>query len=65
MIEAGKSYVKVIQSIGRGIRKAKDKDHVEIWDFTGSLKYSKRHLTKRKNFYKRVQYPFTIAKVNY
>ena len=65
MIEAGKSYVKVIQSIGRGIRKAKDKDHVEIWDFTGSLKYSKRHLTKRKNFYKRVQYPFTMVKVNY
>ena len=65
MIEAGKSYVKVIQSIGRGIRKAKDKDRVEIWDFTGSLKYSKRHLTKRKNFYKKVQYPFTMAKVNY
>lgn len=65
MIEAGKSYVKVIQSIGRGIRKARDKDEVEIWDFTGSLKYSKRHLTKRKNFYKKVQYPFTITKVNY
>lgn len=65
MIEAGKSYVKVIQSIGRGIRKAKDKDRVEIWDFTGSLKYSKRHLTKRKNFYKKVQYPFTVSKVNY
>lgn len=65
MIESGKSYVKVIQSIGRGIRKAKDKDRVDIWDFTGSLKYSKRHLTKRKNFYKRVQYPFTITKVKY
>lgn len=65
LIEPGKSYVKVIQSIGRGIRKAKDKDFVEIWDFTSSLKYSKRHLTKRKNFYKKVQYPFTMTKVNY
>jgi len=65
IIEPGKSYVKVIQSIGRGIRKAKDKDHVEIWDFTSSLKYSKRHLTKRKKFYRKVQYPFTVTKVNY
>ncbi len=65
LIEPGKSYVKVIQSIGRGIRKAKDKDFVEIWDFTSSLKYSKRHLTKRKSFYKKVQYPFTLTKVNY
>ena len=65
IIEPGKSYVKVIQSIGRGIRKAKDKDFVEIWDFTSSLKYSKRHLTKRKKFYRKVQYPFTVTKVNY
>lgn len=65
MIEPGKSYIKVIQSIGRGIRKAQDKDDVEIWDFTSSLKYSKRHLTKRKGFYKKVQYPFTVVKVNY
>ena len=65
IIEPGKSYVKVIQSIGRGIRKAKDKDFVQIWDFTSSLKYSKRHLTKRKKFYRKVQYPFTVTKVNY
>ena len=65
MIESGKSYIKVIQSIGRGIRKAKDKDFVEIYDFTSSLKYSKRHLSKRKNFYKKVQYPFTVTKINY
>jgi superfamily II DNA or RNA helicase len=32
MVEAGKSFTRVIQSIGRGIRKAEDKDHVEIWD---------------------------------
>ncbi|KKL74126.1 hypothetical protein LCGC14_2068050, partial [marine sediment metagenome] len=33
--------------------------------FTSSLKYSKRHLTKRKKFYRKVQYPFTVTKVNY
>lgn len=65
LVEPGKSYIKVIQSIGRGIRKAKDKDYVQIYDFTSSLKYSKRHLTKRKAFYKKVQYPFDVVKVNY
>lgn len=65
MIEPGKSYIRVIQSIGRGIRKAKDKDFVDVWDFTSSLKFSKRHLTKRKSFYKKVNYPHTVTKVNY
>ncbi len=63
LIEPGKSFVRVIQSIGRGIRKAEDKDHVEIWDITSSCKYAKRHLTERKKYYKDAKYPFTLAKV--
>ena len=65
LIEPGKSFVRVIQSIGRGIRKAQDKDHVQIWDVTGNCKFAKRHLTKRKQFYKEANYPFTIDKINY
>lgn len=65
LLEPGKSFVRVIQSIGRGVRKAKDKDHVEIWDITSTAKFSKRHLTDRKKFYKEAEYPFTIEKVNY
>ena len=65
LIEPGKSFVRVIQSIGRGIRKAKDKDHVQIWDVTGDCKFAKRHLTKRKTFYKEANYPFTVEKVKY
>jgi superfamily II DNA or RNA helicase len=64
LIEPGKSFVRVIQSIGRGIRKAEDKDHVDIWDFTSTCKYAKRHLTERKKYYKDAKYPFTITKVN-
>ena len=63
LLEPGKSFVRVIQSIGRGIRKAEDKDHVEIWDITSTCKFSKRHLTTRKKFYKEANYPFTIEKV--
>ena len=63
LIEPGKSFVRVIQSIGRGVRKAKDKDFVQIWDLTSTCKFAKRHLTQRKKFYKEAQYPFTIEKV--
>ena len=65
MVESGKSFTRVIQSIGRGIRKADDKDFVQIWDITASTKYAKRHLTERKKFYKEAKYPFTIEKVKY
>jgi superfamily II DNA or RNA helicase len=65
LLEPGKSFVRVIQSIGRGVRKAADKDHVEIWDVASTAKYSKKHLTERKKFYAEANYPYTIEKVNY
>ena len=65
LVEPGKSFTRVIQSIGRGIRKADDKDFVQIWDLTASTKYAKRHLTQRKKFYKDAKYPFEIQKVKY
>lgn len=65
LIEPGKSFVRVIQSIGRGIRKADDKDFVQIWDITSTCKFAKRHLTQRKQFYKEAHYPFTLEKLDY
>jgi superfamily II DNA or RNA helicase len=65
LIEPGKSFVRVIQSIGRGIRKASDKDFVQIWDITSSCKFAKRHLTQRKNFYREANYPFDLERVDY
>ncbi len=65
LLEPGKSFVRVIQSIGRGIRKAEDKDFVQIWDITSTCKYAKRHLTQRKKFYKEARYPFTIEKIDW
>jgi superfamily II DNA or RNA helicase len=65
LIEPGKSFVRVIQSIGRGIRKAQDKDHVQIWDITSTCKFAKRHLTKRKQFYKEANYPHSVEKAEW
>ncbi len=65
LLEPGKSFVRVIQSIGRGIRKAEDKDFVQIWDITSTCKFAKRHLTKRKAFYKEANYPFAVEKAEW
>jgi len=65
LLEPGKSFVRVIQSIGRGIRRAEDKDFVQIWDITSTCKFAKKHLTHRKKFYKEARYPFTQEKNNW
>jgi superfamily II DNA or RNA helicase len=65
LVEPGKSFVRVIQSIGRGIRKAEDKDFVQIWDITSTCKFAKRHLTKRKAFYREASYPFSTEKAEW
>jgi superfamily II DNA or RNA helicase len=65
LVEPGKSFVRVIQSIGRGIRKAEDKDFVQIWDVTSTCKFAKRHLTKRKQFYKDAKYSYAQERVEW
>jgi len=65
LIEPGKSFVRVIQSIGRGIRKADDKDFVQIWDLTSNCRFAKRHLSQRKTFFKEANYPFDSEKLTY
>ena len=57
MIDAGKSFVKTIQSIGRGLRKANDKDRVHCVDIHSNLKWSKRHFKERKKYYLQAEYP--------
>jgi superfamily II DNA or RNA helicase len=65
LLEAGKSFVRTIQSIGRGIRTAKDKDFVHVYDVTSNLKHSKKHLAERKGFYKEAEYAHRITKLEY
>jgi superfamily II DNA or RNA helicase len=65
LIEAGKSFTRVIQSVGRGIRIAEDKDFVQIYDICSSLKFSNKHLGERKKLYNEAKYPFNVSKVSY
>ena len=51
IFEPGKSFVRVVQSVGRALRTSFDKNHATIWDICSTCKFSKRHLTQRKKFY--------------
>jgi superfamily II DNA or RNA helicase len=64
-VDAGKSFTKIIQAIGRGLRKAVDKDFVNVYDFYSNLKYSKRHAGMRKSYYKEQRYDHEVKKVDY
>ena len=65
LIDLGKSFVRVVQAVGRGLRKAKDKDVVMISDICSDLKYGKKHLKQRTNFYEDAAYPFKKHKIDY
>lgn len=57
LVDIGKSFVKCIQSVGRGLRKKGDKNHVHVFDFHSRLKSSKKHFKKRKEYYTEAEYP--------
>lgn len=64
-VDIGKSFVRVIQAIGRGLRKSHDKDHVSYTDICSDLKYGKKHLTERIKYYKEAKYKFDKRVVPY
>lgn len=57
MIDAGKAFIRCIQSIGRGLRKGHDKDRVHLVDVHSKLKWSKKHYRERMKYYKSAEYP--------
>jgi superfamily II DNA or RNA helicase len=57
LIDAGKSFVRAIQSVGRGLRKKGDKNHIYITDLHSKMKYSKKHFKLRKQYYTEAGYP--------
>lgn len=56
LIDAGKSFVRAIQSIGRGLRKGRDKDFVHVSDVHSSLKWGRKHFRERKKYYTEATY---------
>lgn len=57
LVDPGKSFIKAIQSIGRGLRKGHDKDFVHVVDVYSKLKFAKKHAKDRNKYYLEAQYP--------
>jgi superfamily II DNA or RNA helicase len=57
MVDAGRSFVRVLQSCGRSLRKGHDKDRVHLVDVHSKLKWSRKHFRERNAYYKEAKYP--------
>ena len=62
MLDTGKSFVKCIQSVGRGLRKKGDKSMIWVYDIYSRLKFAKKHAKDRIKFYKEAQYETNATK---
>lgn len=59
----GKAKVKIIQSIGRGLRLHRHKQKLIIYDISDDVKYSKRHFEKRLLLYNKEKLPYEIREI--
>jgi superfamily II DNA or RNA helicase len=57
----GKAKVKIVQSIGRGLRLHEDKKVLIVFDIIDNLNYGIAHGLKRRSLYNQEQIPFAIA----
>jgi len=59
----GKAKIKIVQSIGRGLRLHKDKDKLIIFDIADEFKYSSAHLDKRIALYEKEKIKYSTKEV--
>lgn len=61
----GKSTVKIVQSIGRTVRKHESKEKAVVFDIADDLSYSYKHLKERMKIYKKqkIDYKISVIKI--
>ncbi len=64
-IEIGKQFVKIIQTIGRGLRLEGDKTHVNIWDLHGNDGFSANHAKERQRLYRKAKQSYEKIEMGY
>lgn len=65
LLDSTKSFTKILQGLGRGLRKAEDKDSVWLYDIYGDMKYSSAHARERENMYRDEGYPVAKTEIDY
>ena len=61
LIDVGKDFSTVVQSIGRGIRKDGVFNKVEVLDISADSKYSLKHKKERIKIYDKHKYNYTVS----
>jgi superfamily II DNA or RNA helicase len=59
----GKARIKIIQSIGRSLRKHASKKRATIFDIWDNLRYGNKHVIERLALYDREQIPYSITEL--
>jgi len=59
----GKSFIRTVQSVGRGLRKHDSKNKLVIFDICDKLRYGIRHCEKRKDIYKTEKIKYTESNI--
>jgi len=60
----GKAKIKIVQSIGRGLRLHIDKEELIIFDIADNLRYGQRHVEQRLALYDTEQIKYTFTQFN-
>lgn len=61
----GKSFVRTVQSIGRGLRKHHNKRRLVIFDIADNLPYAQRHAAARQEIYRQEKIEFSSTSIKY
>lgn len=59
----GKAKVRIIQSIGRGLRLHESKDKLVIYDIFDDLRYGRKHYTKRVALYEKEKITYKVKEL--
>jgi superfamily II DNA or RNA helicase len=60
----GKARIKIIQSIGRSLRKHTSKKRATIFDIWDNLRYGNKHVIERLAVYDREQIPYSVTELH-
>lgn len=60
----GKARIKIIQSIGRSLRKHASKKRATIFDIWDNLRYGNKHMVERLALYDREEIPYSITDIS-
>jgi superfamily II DNA or RNA helicase len=65
LLDIGKSFTRVVQAIGRGLRMSSDKKHVDMYDIGTNYSFGAGHARQRAKYYSEARYSNRVEKIKY